>query len=127
MALVPDLEPQKRKRGPDDTDTQPPLGHQQQAMSFSQGELIQEKDFAYWPQTGIHVLTLIGGNPGGINYLSSLLPERLGLIQGDTETFSDIINLISEYEGDDFLMMIVNSLLLIRICRGVGETRESCG
>lgn len=39
------------------------------------------------------------GNPVPINYLSRSLAVKLKLIQGDSETFSDILSLINEYEG----------------------------
>lgn len=34
-----------------------------------------------------------------INYVPRANAERLNLIQGDTDTFADIIGLIGEYEG----------------------------
>lgn len=39
------------------------------------------------------------GNTVPINYLSRSLAVKLKLIQGDSETFSDILSLINEYEG----------------------------
>ncbi|KAI0201855.1 hypothetical protein F4808DRAFT_100978 [Astrocystis sublimbata] len=39
------------------------------------------------------------GNTAPINYLSKSLGVKLKLIQGDTDTFSDVLSLINEYEG----------------------------
>jgi hypothetical protein len=41
-----------------------------------------------------------GGGAGGmINYLVKSKSEKLKLIEGDTESFSDILGLIDDYEG----------------------------
>ncbi|KAI0600722.1 hypothetical protein F4775DRAFT_582626 [Biscogniauxia sp. FL1348] len=45
------------------------------------------------------VLTIIQGNPVPINYLSKAHPVKLKLIQGDGESFSEVLTLINEYEG----------------------------
>lgn len=37
--------------------------------------------------------------PVAINYLPAGIVERLGLIQGDGDTFVDILSLIGDYEG----------------------------
>ncbi|CAG9983416.1 unnamed protein product [Clonostachys byssicola] len=73
MAHISELEPHKRKRESEDSGSHGsfPPGHYQQ-MSLQQG---------------------------GINYLSNSLADRLSLIQGDAETFSDLFGLILEYEG----------------------------
>lgn len=39
------------------------------------------------------------GNTVPINYLSRSLAVKLKLIQGDSDTFSDVLGLINEYEG----------------------------
>jgi hypothetical protein len=39
------------------------------------------------------------GNSVPINYLSKSLAVKLKLIQGDGDTFSDVLGLINEYEG----------------------------
>ncbi len=44
----------------------------------------------------------MGGSGGGvtqINYLTRAKNERLGLIEGDGETFGDVLGLIDDYEG----------------------------
>ncbi|VUC21904.1 unnamed protein product, partial [Clonostachys rosea] len=73
MAHTVELEPHKRKRESEDSGSHGgyPLGHYQQ-MPLQQGS---------------------------INYLSNSLTDRLSLIQGDAETFSDLFGLILEYEG----------------------------
>ena len=47
--------------------------------------------------------TIIGnatpGNVTQINYLFKARSEKLGLVQGDTETFGDVLGMIDEYEG----------------------------
>ncbi|KAJ8119745.1 hypothetical protein ONZ43_g3374 [Nemania bipapillata] len=40
------------------------------------------------------------GNSVPINYLSRSLAVKLKLIQGDSDTFSDVLGLINEYEGN---------------------------
>lgn len=44
------------------------------------------------------------GNEAPINYLSRVNCSRLGLIQGDYETFSDVLSLINDYEGKQALL-----------------------
>lgn len=39
------------------------------------------------------------GNHPPINYLSRAQSTRLKLVQGDSESFSDVLTLINEYEG----------------------------
>ncbi|KAH9905322.1 hypothetical protein F4778DRAFT_702348 [Xylariomycetidae sp. FL2044] len=39
------------------------------------------------------------GNTVPINYLSKASPTKLKLIQGDSDTFSDVLTLVNEYEG----------------------------
>lgn len=39
------------------------------------------------------------GDAGFINYLPRTNAEPLDLLQGDTDTFGDIVGLIGEYEG----------------------------
>jgi hypothetical protein len=39
------------------------------------------------------------GNQAPINYLARVNAGKLKLIQGDTETFTDVLTLINEYEG----------------------------
>jgi len=36
---------------------------------------------------------------GGVNYLMKSKPEKLKLIDCDAESFSDILNMIDDYEG----------------------------
>lgn len=40
-----------------------------------------------------------GNNISQINYLVKSKPERLRLIEGDSESFGDILGLIDDYEG----------------------------
>lgn len=44
-------------------------------------------------------LTIPEASTGHINYLSKSNNDRLGLLQGDGDTFTDIINLLGDYEG----------------------------
>jgi hypothetical protein len=39
------------------------------------------------------------GNVTQINYLVRAKAERLGLIEGDGETFGDVLGMIDDYEG----------------------------
>lgn len=39
------------------------------------------------------------GNVTQINYLVKARAEKLGLIEGDAETFRDVLGMIDEYEG----------------------------
>lgn len=48
------------------------------------------------------------GNGTPINYLSRASNSRLGLIQGGPETFSDVISLINEYEGNVYAVRLSN-------------------
>jgi hypothetical protein len=46
-------------------------------------------------------LTLVRkGNGAPINYLSRASTSKLSLVQGGPETFSDVISLIDDYEGN---------------------------
>jgi hypothetical protein len=45
------------------------------------------------------MLTRISGPSGTINYLLKPNAERLPLIAGDGDTFTDILELMTEYEG----------------------------
>lgn len=76
MAHMPEPEPHKRKRDSDDSGGQ----------SSVPDRIPQPPP----PQSGT-------GTP--INYLSKANPARLKLIQGDPEVFSDVLTLISDYEG----------------------------
>jgi hypothetical protein len=42
---------------------------------------------------------MVGTSSSPINYLTRANPEKLRLIQGDGETLSELLSLISEYEG----------------------------
>lgn len=75
MAHGQDSEIHKRKRSPDDNGNQP--GHPDRI-----------------PQPPPP-----SGNTTPINYLSKTNATKLSLIQGDSETFSEVITLINEYEG----------------------------
>lgn len=58
--------------------------------------------FCFLGQTNIlsivRLITLFSG-PSHINYVLRPDSERLNLMQGDVDTFADIISLIGEYEG----------------------------
>lgn len=60
-------------------------------------------DCLHWPfLLSIQVYTKLmpsPGHPGHINFLPRPNPERLGLIPGEADTFTDIISLLAEYEG----------------------------
>ncbi|RYP63234.1 hypothetical protein DL770_009435 [Monosporascus sp. CRB-9-2] len=78
MAHNPDSEPHKRKRDiSDDNGSQP--GH-------AADRIPQPPP----PQSG---------NQAPINFLSKAHSTKLRLIQGDPDTFSDVLTLINEYEG----------------------------
>ena len=44
-----------------------------------------------------------GTNSSQINYLVKAGPEKLGLIDGDAETFADVLAMIDDYEGEMLL------------------------
>ena len=46
------------------------------------------------------MLTASQGSHVPINFLSKAHPTKLKLIQGDPDTFSDVLTLINEYEGE---------------------------
>ena len=46
------------------------------------------------------MLTASQGSHVPINFLSKAHPTKLRLIQGDPDTFSDVLTLINEYEGE---------------------------
>ncbi|KAF6808639.1 C6 finger domain-containing protein [Colletotrichum sojae] len=69
-------EPHKRKRDADDSGSQP-----------AHSDRIPQPPP---PQSG---------NPSIINYLSKANPGRLKLIQGEPDTFSDVLGLLNQYEG----------------------------
>lgn len=46
------------------------------------------------------MLTNRQGNHVPINFLSKAHSTKLKLIQGDSDTFSDVLTLINEYEGE---------------------------
>ena len=50
-----------------------------------------------------------GSNPP-INYLIKAGPDRLGLIDGDAETFADVLAMIDDYEGK------IVSFSLLHVC-----------
>jgi hypothetical protein len=43
--------------------------------------------------------SLFSGNGAVINYLSKANPNKLPLISGVSETFSNVLSLINDYEG----------------------------
>jgi hypothetical protein len=49
--------------------------------------------------TSSSLLTSLAGPSGTINYLLRPDAERLPLIAGDNDTFSELLDLMSEYEG----------------------------
>lgn len=106
MSQTPDLD-HKRKR--DLEDNSHPAYHSQQS-SLSQG---QSNGYKMRSQTKLRttVFTIYTNTCAAhgttINYLPRN-PERIGLIQGDSETFSDILTLIAEYEGPYAYAPIVN-------------------
>jgi len=46
------------------------------------------------------------GNSVPINYLTKSLAVKLKLIQGDADTFSDVLGLINDYEGKSAYALI---------------------
>ena len=47
------------------------------------------------------MLTARQGSHVPINFLSKAHSNKLKLIQGDPDTFSDVLTLINEYEGEN--------------------------
>lgn len=44
-------------------------------------------------------MRILGNGSVNINYLSKARAEKLRLIDGDSETFGDVLSLIDDYEG----------------------------
>lgn len=49
------------------------------------------------PAPAAHAVTPVAPTP--INYLAKAKSERLRLIEGDSETFSEVLAMIDDYEG----------------------------
>ncbi|KAH7309131.1 hypothetical protein B0I35DRAFT_93944 [Stachybotrys elegans] len=78
---IPDPESNKRKRGSEDNGSQPPHHPPHHRQLLRQPTPVSS------------------GSAGVLQYFPRPNLERLGLIEGEADTFADILNLMNEYEG----------------------------
>jgi hypothetical protein len=52
-----------------------------------------------FPKTHIDIFIDMTGNVTQINYLMKTKNDKLKLIEGDSETFANVLSMIDEYEG----------------------------
>jgi hypothetical protein len=60
-----------------------------------------------------HVTATAGGGPSGnsINYLIKLKPDKLRLIEVDSDSFSGILGIIDDYEGTSIALLLAKHML----------------
>ena len=61
------------------------------------------------PESAPHSSIHPSGNVTSINYLVRARSEKLKLIEGDSETFSDVLGMIDDYEGEESRDLLVIS------------------
>lgn len=86
-----------------------PMDAMEQSNSVSEQLIGAKRKRTPIPESG--TLQLNGGNGTQINYLAKARTEKLKIIEGDSETFGDVLGMIDDYEGTYILFVVTSDHL----------------